>query len=316
MFSRDNKTVIVFVGLQPLPESVWVHVLSSLAEITAVHDRRWLSEFRAIEIYSVCTDKARMHAYIAKTLPDFLQSHAIDYFILDLATRSKKILVTDVDSTLIQNECIDELGRMAGVEKAVSEMTASAMHGAIPFDEALRKRVALLRGLPASALEAVYANALRLTPGARTLSATLREQGLHLVMVSGGFTYFTARLSEELGFHHHHANTLEIRDGVLTGEVSGPIIDKETKRRILIQHCATLRFDTSLAIALGDGANDLPMLITAGDGIAYHAKPIVEQTVMNRIRYNDLTAVLFALGLADYQFSAIEEENSAELKKT
>lgn len=316
MFSHDNKTVIVFVGLQPLPETVWVHLLTSIAEVTPVHDRRWLSEFRAIEIYSKCTDKALIHDYFAKALSDFLKTHAIDYFILDLATRQKKLLITDVDSTLIQNECIDELARKAGVEQAVSAMTVSAMHGEIPFDEALRKRVALLRGLPAAALDDVYHNGIKLMPGARTLSATLREQGLHLVMVSGGFTYFTARLSKELGFHHHHANTLDIRDGLLTGEVNGTVIDKETKRNILIHHCAALQVDTAWTIALGDGANDIPMLTSAGDGIAYHAKPIVEQTILNRIRYNDLTAVLFALGFADFQFLVDEEEKNAALKKT
>ena len=185
------------------------------------------------------------------------------------------LLVTDMDSTLINIECIDEVADMQGLKPEVAAITEAAMRGEIDFRESLLRRVALLRGVPEQALEAVYRDRLALNPGATRLMQKLKTAGIRTVLVSGGFTYFTERLQTRLGFDQAHANQLEVRDGVLTGRVIGEVVDGEAKAALLrhVRDAACLAADQ--VIAVGDGANDLPMFAAAGFSVAYRAKPVL-----------------------------------------
>ncbi|MDX5363243.1 MAG: phosphoserine phosphatase SerB [Pseudazoarcus pumilus] len=193
--------------------------------------------------------------------------------MLERPLTSFGLFVTDMDSTLIDIECIDEVADLAGVKAEVSRITEAAMCGEIEFAESLTRRVALLAGLPERALHEVYDQRLHFNPGAEHLLATLRRAGLHTVLVSGGFTFFTDRLKQRLGFDAAHANALEVVDGALSGKLSGPIIDAPAKAAVLREARHRLRLEQNQTIAIGDGANDLLMLREAGLSIAYRAKP-------------------------------------------
>ena len=213
-----------------------------------------------------------------------------------LGRRAKRLVVLDVDSTLIQDEVIELLAAEAGCLAEVQRITRDAMEGGIDFESALRMRVRLLGGLDDGAIDRAWAN-LRLTPGARTFVRTLRRLGYTVAIVSGGFTAFTDRLAEELGIHHAHANELEIVDGKLTGELVGPIVDRERKAAVLREIAAAGHVPLSQTVAVGDGANDLDMLSTAGLGIAFNAKPIVEEAADTALTVPYLDAILFVLGI-------------------
>lgn len=213
-----------------------------------------------------------------------------------LGRRAKRLVVLDVDSTLIQDEVIELLAAEAGCLAEVQRITRDAMEGGIDFESALRMRVRLLGGLDDGAIDRAWAK-LRLTPGARTFVRTLRRLGYTVAIVSGGFTAFTDRLAEELGIHHAHANELEIVDGKLTGELVGTIVDRERKAAVLREIAAAGHVPLSQTVAVGDGANDLDMLSTAGLGIAFNAKPIVEEAADTALTVPYLDAILFVLGI-------------------
>ncbi|MBM3616916.1 MAG: phosphoserine phosphatase SerB [Alphaproteobacteria bacterium] len=210
--------------------------------------------------------------------------------------RHRRLLVSDMDSTIIQQECIDELADELGLKPQVSEITERAMNGELDFKAALRERVALLKGLEVAALERVYTDRITLMPGAKTLVQTMREDGAQCLLVSGGFTYFTERVRRAVGFHADHANTLNLHAGALDGTVLEPILDKESKLASLKGAAAQMGIPLEATLALGDGANDLPMLQAAGLGIAYHAKPSVRAAAKACIDHGDLTVALFAQG--------------------
>jgi phosphoserine phosphatase len=219
-----------------------------------------------------------------------------DWAITPAAVRRKKLLVSDMDSTIIGQECLDELADFAGLKAQVSAITERAMRGELDFAAALTERVALLKGLGLSALDACYAERVTLNPGARELVATMKAHGARTVLVSGGFRFFTSRVAKAAGFDTDRANTL-LDDGTsLTGAVGQPILGREAKLTALKEEAAALGATPADAIALGDGANDLDMIRAAGLGVAYKAKPIVAAETRARIQHTDLMAALFFQG--------------------
>jgi phosphoserine phosphatase len=219
-----------------------------------------------------------------------------DWAITPAANRRKKLLISDMDSTIIGQECLDELADFAGLKAQVSAITERAMRGELDFAAALTERVAMLKGLGLSALDACYAERVTLNSGARELVATMKAHGARTVLVSGGFRFFTSRVAKAAGFDTDRANTL-IDDGkTLTGAVGQPILGREAKLAALKEEAAALRTTSADAIALGDGANDLDMIRAAGLGVAYKAKPIVAAETRARIEHTDLTAALFFQG--------------------
>jgi phosphoserine phosphatase len=223
-----------------------------------------------------------------------------------LGRRAKRLVVMDVDSTLIQDEVIELLAAEAGCLAEVQKITSDAMEGGIDFESSLRMRVRLLRGLEEPAIDRAWAN-LRYTPGARTFVRTLRRLGYTVAIVSGGFTAFTDRIAEDLDIHHAHANVLEILDGKLTGELEGPIVDRARKATLLKQIAADGHVPLSQTVAVGDGANDLDMLSAAGLGIAFNAKPILEQAADTALTVPYLDAILFVLGIRREDVEAADD---------
>ena len=260
---------------------------------------RILSSGRAFEFPLSGDDGAPLLAE-ARTLAEGL---ALDINLVATAQRKKKLLVADMDSTIIDVECLDELADMAGLKPKIAAITERAMRGELEFEAALRERVGMLKGLPLTALERTYAERVRLNPGAKSLIATMRRHGAHTMLVSGGFGFFTSRVAEAAGFHVERGNTL-LDDGVaLTGEVGHPILGREAKLRALEDAAATLKLDYVETLAVGDGANDLAMIQRASEngglGVAYHAKPLVAAAAGASIDHNDLTALLYLQGYTD-----------------
>jgi phosphoserine phosphatase len=221
-----------------------------------------------------------------------------DWAITPQHNRRKKLLISDMDSTIIGQECLDELADFAGLKAEVSAITERAMRGELDFAGALTQRVAMLKGLNLSALEACHAERVRLNPGARALVATMKAHGARAVLVSGGFRYFTSRVASMAGFDADRANTLIDDGAALTGAVGQPILGREAKLAAMLEETAALGLTADDAVALGDGANDLDMIRAAGLGIAYKAKPIVAAETRARIQHTDLRAALFFQGYA------------------
>jgi len=222
------------------------------------------------------------------------QEAKIDYALLpaDLQLHDFKLLVMDMDSTLITIECIDEIADMQGLKSEVAAITEAAMRGELDFAESLQRRVALLKGLDESALARVFEQRLELTLGAHSMVHAMKQAGLRTVLVSGGFTYFTERLEHELELDVSHANRLEVIDGKLTGRVLGNIVDAQAKKSTVIEQSAELGVPTSAAIVIGDGANDLAMMSVAGLSIAFRAKPVVQAKAKVALNYSGLDGVL------------------------
>ena len=231
-----------------------------------------------------------------------LQAIGIDLAIQPAGGRRKRILIADMDSTMIDQECIDELADMAGFGPRVAQITARAMNGELDFNAALTERVALLANLPEAVIAQVLAERITYAAGGAVLVATMRAHGAYAALVSGGFTSFTRAVAQTLGFDEHRANTLLAQDGVLTGQVALPILGREAKVDALTQIAARLGTTPQNAIAVGDGANDLGMIQLAGAGVALHAKPAVAAQAQIRINHGDLTALLYLQGFADEDF--------------
>lgn len=231
-----------------------------------------------------------------------LEDLSVDFAIQPIENRRKRLLIADMDSTIINVECLDELADFAGVKEQVSEITERAMRGELAFEGALRERVGMLKGLGVEALQACYEQRVRLNPGAEILVRTMAKHGARCALVSGGFTFFTSRVAEAAGFHLNRANTLIELDGALTGQVGDPILGKEAKLAALNEETAALGLTPVDALAVGDGANDLAMIEAAGLGVAYRAKPIVAAQADAKVDHTDLTTLLYFQGYKTEDF--------------
>ncbi|MDX0629002.1 phosphoserine phosphatase SerB [Sinorhizobium medicae] len=261
----------------------------------------WLADGIACDIVlRDGTDAGEAQAGLRETVA----GAAIDVAVQEAESRRKRFLIADMDSTMIGQECIDELAAEVGLKEKVAAITSRAMIGEIAFEPALVERVALLKGLPVSVVEEVIAKRITLTPGGRELIATMKAKGHYTALVSGGFTVFTGPIAEMLGFDESRANILRDEDGRLTGDVARPILGKQAKIDALIDISERLGITPADAIAVGDGANDLGMLQLAGTGVALHAKPVVAEQARIRIDHGDLTALLYLQGYRKTDFVA------------
>ena len=242
---------------------------------------------------------------LRKILDQQFGAFKIDFNILPGTNRKKKLLLSDMDATLIANECIDELAELANTAAQVRTITAMAMEGKIDFDQSIKQRVALLEGLPEQALGETYEQRIKLNPGAMTLGHTLAKFGVITGIVSGGFDYFADRIANRIGFDLTFSNQLEIKHGKLTGRVKEPILGPNAKRLILERLCGEKEIDLAEVMCVGDGANDIPIISAAGLGVAYHAKTGLEKKATTSVRHSDLTALLYLQGYHQSEFSGV-----------
>ncbi|TDR73587.1 phosphoserine phosphatase SerB [Paludibacterium purpuratum] len=277
-----NATTLVVQSAEPLDDAR----LSRLVELTAAHaiERPEPTQAR------LAGASTGARAIVAELCHDW--SWDAGWLPSDMRFADLGLVVSDMDSTLITIECIDEIADMQGLKAQVAAITERSMRGELDFSASLVERVALLAGLDAAALEQVYAERVRLTPGAERLVAACRQHGVKFMLVSGGFTYFTDRLQQHLGLDYSFANQLEVRDGKLTGRVQGRIVDADAKRELLIETRERLGLRADQVLAVGDGANDLKMLTEAGIGVAFHAKPVVRAQADATINAGGLDGIL------------------------
>lgn len=230
-----------------------------------------------------------------KTMRALFAADRVDVLCSGTHHRKKKLLLADMDSTIVTTETLDELANAAGIKDQIAAITARAMNGELDFGQALRHRVGLLKGLSLSALQKTLDDT-QLCEGADVMVRVMKEHGVKCVLVSGGFTFFTGAVAKKTGFHHHHGNILHDDGAALLGTVGDPILDKHSKLAFLHSYAGDLKIDLAETVAIGDGANDLPMLAAAGLGIGYRPKPILEENLINVLKYADLTGVLYAQG--------------------
>jgi phosphoserine phosphatase len=288
--------VVTLLTNPETPVLEWVTV-ESLRNAWGGGEARWLDPGVAAEFELEAVPENRWEVW------EGLQSLRIDMVVQKATGRKKRLLIADMDSTMIRQECIDELADEAGVGAQVAAITARAMNGELDFEGALRERVGLLKGLPEGVIAQVLRERITLVPGGKTLLATMKAHGAYAALVSGGFTAFTQAVAAWLGFDENRANVLQIAGGVLAGTVAEPILGKEAKLQALNEIAARLRITPAQAIAVGDGANDLPMLKAAGTGVALHAKPRVQAECDIRVNHGDLTALLYLQGYAREEFA-------------
>ena len=304
---REGRSHVTIIG-SPLKASAFAAVAGRIADSGANIDRiERMARYpvTAIDLHVSGADPERLRT--ALTLEALQQGVDIAVQPVTLLRRGMRLVVLDVDSTLIRGEVIEMLAAHAGVEDEVARITAAAMRGELDFEESLRTRVALLAGLEESALDKVY-DAIVVTPGARTMVRTLRRLGYRFAIVSGGFSQITDRLAEDLQIHYARANELEIVDGRLTGRILGKIVDRAGKATALRDFAAEVGVPEAAVIAIGDGANDLDMLNAAGLGIAYNAKPIVQDAADTSVNVPYLDAVLYLLGISREEIEDADAE--------
>jgi phosphoserine phosphatase len=241
-------------------------------------------------------------AAMAKRLREAREDLPIDIVVQPLAARRKKLFLADMDSTMIGQECIDELADFVGMKAHVARITERAMRGEIQFEPALRERVSLLKGLSVDVVDKVIEERITLTPGGRELVSTMRAHGAYTCLISGGFTLFTQAIAEKIGFQENRGNELIVEDGKLTGAVKEPILGRAAKLATLVELRESLDLDNIDTLVVGDGANDLGMIGEAGLGVAFHAKPAVAASAAARIDFGDLTALLYAQGFTREEF--------------
>jgi phosphoserine phosphatase len=274
------------------------------AALPGAAEPRWLSEQTAADVSFTLSAPADQRANAQRDLSAHLRGlTGVDVVVQPQAGRRKKLFLADMDSTMIEQECIDELADYAGLKAHVAAITERAMRGEIAFEPALRERVALLKGLPVATIDDVIERRITLTPGGRLLVATMRANGAHTCMVSGGFTLFTTRIAAMIGFDETRANTLALSGDTLAGRVAEPIFGRDAKRAALIELRQRFGLAAQDTLVAGDGANDMDMIAEAGLGIAFHAKPKVAAAAPARIDHADLTALLYVQGYRDAEFA-------------
>lgn len=229
-------------------------------------------------------------------------AHPVDCIVQEAGARAKRFIVADMDSTIIAQECIDEIAAELNLKEKIAPITEAAMQGRLDFKAALIERVGLLKGLEKQALERVLNTRISYTPGAETLLKTLKAEGIKTALVSGGFTFFTRPVARDLGFDLGLSNVLEFSGDTLTGKVRDPIVDSAAKRRFLTEEAKRLGIPIDRTLAVGDGANDIPMFEAAGFSIAYHGKEAARKAAKGNLQHTDLTGILFALGIARDKF--------------
>ncbi|MEL7547104.1 MAG: phosphoserine phosphatase SerB [Pseudomonadota bacterium] len=255
------------------------------------NQERWVAIEREVTLKAdLATARAKLRTAV---------SDQIDIALLPAQGRRKALVISDMDSTIIEQECLDELAHYAGLKDEIAAITARAMAGELDFDSALTERVGKLKGLSLEMLEACYHERITLMPGAKTMVATMVSNSAHAMLVSGGFTYFTARVADAAGFQTHQGNTLIDDGSALTGAVAQPILGRSAKRQALLAAASAKQIDLKDTLAMGDGANDLAMIEAAGLGLAVHAKPIVADAADAAIQATDLTSVLYYQGYSD-----------------
>lgn len=268
----------------------------SVGNVLPYHDQLGGGEFRWLQEGVACEFPLPSRPKDERRIWQSLQDRGVDLVIQPRAGRRKKMLLADMDSTMIRQECLDELADEAGFGARVAAITTRAMNGEIEFEAAVRERVGLLAGLPESVIDKVLETRITAMPGGATLVATMKKAGAYCALVSGGFTEFTESIAHGLGFDENRANVLEIKDGVLSGRVVPPILGRSAKVAALNEITTTLGLSLDQVMAVGDGANDLGMLGLAGAGVALHAKPAVAAACDIRVNFGDLTALLFMQG--------------------
>jgi phosphoserine phosphatase len=269
------------------------------AVLPAAGTAQWLFNEVAVDIPFTSSDEI---GAIAGRLREARGDLPIDIVVQPELDRRKKLFLADMDSTMIGQECIDELADFAGVKAHVAAITERAMRGEIEFEPALRERVALLKGLPLGVVDEVLAKRITLSPGGRELVATMRAHGAFTCLISGGFTLFTNAVAKMIGFQENRGNALLAEDGKLSGKVAEPILGRAAKLAALVELREAFDLDDLDTLVVGDGANDLGMIQRAGLGVAYHAKPAVAAAAHARIDYGDLTALLYAQGYRREEF--------------
>ncbi|MFV2001795.1 MAG: phosphoserine phosphatase SerB [Paracoccaceae bacterium] len=259
----------------------------------------WLAENEACDL--LLDTELPAHEISAQAIRA-LGSHQIDAVCTPVAGRRKKILISDMDSTMIDQECIDELGEYIGVGPAIRKITQNVINGNIGFSEALRQRIALMKGMPENVLDTVYNERLSVKPGARQLVQTMRKSGAYCILVSGGFSFFTSRFAARIGFHDHAANHLDFEDGRLTGEVHNPILGRTAKLDTLNRLCQERNLTPGDVLAVWDGANDIKMISAAGLGVAFRGSASLKNQANALVDHADLTALLYIQGYRKSEF--------------
>ena len=307
--AENVLTVVAAPGAQPLDEKVLNELRGALSALHAgVSPPVWLEPGRACDILfeGLPPDMADA-ALRQKTAEPDSDSTRFDLFCQPVAGRRKRLLIADMDSTMVVGETLDDMAAFAGLKDEIAAITARAMQGELEFGEALKARVSMLRGLEESAIARTLEH-LQYTPGARTLVRTMAAAGAYCMLVSGGFRQFTGPVAAWCGFHEDRANQLIIENGRLAGVVAEPILGRDAKLQALMETAGQHRIPLAETVAVGDGANDLDMLLAAGLGVAFHAKPLVREAARFRIDHGDLTALLFAQGYRREAFVGAQED--------
>jgi len=278
------------------------HIVKVQQHLSIIGKPEWLAEKEACDLFFESSQPA---VELAQQARSALSPALLDVVCTPVEGRVKKLLICDMDSTVIDQECIDELGDAFGVGSQIREITSAVVGGNISFSDALRRRLALMKGLDQTLLERVYKDRITLKTGARTLVQTMRHHGTFCILVSGGFSFFTRRIADRIGFHSHQANELAFENGRLTGKICEPILGRSAKLETLKRLCKQKDLQPRDVLAVGDGANDIKMIEAAGLGVAFHGTAAVKKYANASIDHGSLTTLLYAQGFTRSQFVAV-----------